>query len=296
MKMFAIALFAIASCSVVPTPSTLQEPPKSSELPPSKPAVARLVADVRTVQAESTFRVGVLIEMEPGWHIYWKNPGEAGLPTSIQINTPAGFEVGEIAWPTPKQFVQPGDIVGYGYEGQALFTAEIRAPKTLAPSSTVPITAEARWLCCERVCIPGKGSLSLDLTAGAQSKSGDVALFDTWSARVPVDLQAASEIATIRLDPPAIVPNQAEQMAIDIAWKHPVTDVAWFSVPGEALDVRNVAVESQSIRTRISFTVQKLEGVGTPPDSFESLVAFTDSRGDRRSLRVPVALGRGSRG
>jgi hypothetical protein len=81
-------------------------------------------------------------------------------------------------------------------------------------------------------------------------------------------------------------------MAIEVSWSAPVVDLEWFPAPGDAVEVSDVAVRSEATRSTIAFSVRVLEGVGAPPDSFESLVAFTDASGGRRALRVVVPLRR----
>ena len=78
-------------------------------------------------------RVGVLFDLEPGWHLYWRNPGESGLPTEIDWQH-ADAEIGRIAWPTPEVFLADGDErASYGYadrvllETPVLLTTDVRA-------------------------------------------------------------------------------------------------------------------------------------------------------------------------
>ena len=295
MKLCLTFLLAAASCGVVPIaePSTAPANDPAARSVSERPATARLVSDVRSLRPGDTFRVGVLLEMQPGWHIYWKNPGEAGLPTSVRFDAPAGIEIGPLEWPTPQQFAQPGDILGYGYEHDALFIATVRASSTLKPGSEVVISAEAGWLCCEKVCVPGKSALTLTLPIRDRTEPGDVALFESWVPKVPVDIREAASIAAVRisgdLKAPASDPTSFE---IDVSWKGRATNVEWFPAPGDAVDISDVAVRSESSRTRIAFEARVLDGVGAPPDSFESIVAFADAAGVRRALRVQVPLRR----
>jgi thiol:disulfide interchange protein DsbD len=232
--------------------------------------------------------------MKPGWHVYWRNPGEAGLPTEVRITAPAGFEVGELVWPIPKRFSQPGDILGYGYEGTVLLSTVIQAPASLRPGDRVAISADARWLCCEKVCIPGKSTMSLDLPVQASVEREGAALFDTWAKRAPVEAGAAGAPAKVvtrgRQESSAAT---GEVLSIDLSWASPVSDVDWFPVPGESLEVDEVNVSHTSDRSKISFRVTEFVGVGTPPESFESLVVFADAAGSQRGLRVRVPLRRG---
>ena len=73
--------------------------------------------------------------MRPGWHVYWRNPGDAGLPPEIAWTLPPGFTAGEIAWPTPERFVV-NDIGNYGYAGSVDLLVPITAdPKTVRPAA-----------------------------------------------------------------------------------------------------------------------------------------------------------------
>jgi len=85
---------------------------------------ARLVADT----PGSTFRLGVHFEIEDGWHIYWRNPGGAGLATAIEFDLPAGCVASPLQWPLPITFVQSEGIPGYGYEGSVVLAAEVSVP------------------------------------------------------------------------------------------------------------------------------------------------------------------------
>src|SRR2546421_9017143 len=92
---------------------------------------AELLADVKTVQAGTPFTVGVMLKIKPDWHIYWIYPGDAGLPTRVKFNLPDGFKTGELKFPLPVRFDQPGGIVGYGYRDEVMLTATITPPADL---------------------------------------------------------------------------------------------------------------------------------------------------------------------
>ncbi|MEZ4546676.1 MAG: protein-disulfide reductase DsbD family protein [Thermodesulfobacteriota bacterium] len=92
---------------------------------------ARLVADVTSITPGSAFNLGVLLNVSPGWHVYWKNSGDSGLPTSVQYTLPEGFRVGEPRWPVPVVFVGAGDVVDYGYEDSLFLYSNVTAPEGL---------------------------------------------------------------------------------------------------------------------------------------------------------------------
>ena len=155
------------------------------------PVAARLVPEAKGIVPGETLWVDLHLDIAPGWHTYWRNPGDAGLPTEIAWDVPAGFSAGEILWPAPERFVL-GTIGNYGYEGSTDLLVPIAAPAGLEGGSTVHLAANATWLACSEICIPGEAKLALDLpvgaTAGAAAPAGDpstAALFAAARDRLP---------------------------------------------------------------------------------------------------------------
>jgi len=102
-----------------------------------------------------TRRRGVLFQMDPGWHIYWSDPGQSGLPTELEWELDAA-SIGPIAWPPHQTFEEHlGDevLTTYGYEDRVLLAVEARG----VTGETAEVTAH--FLACQTECIPGKISL-----------------------------------------------------------------------------------------------------------------------------------------
>ena len=118
-----------------------------------------LVSEQAAIQPGRPFYVGLRMEPEPGWHTYWKNPGDAGLPLKIEWTLPPGFTAGPIEWPTPVRF-ETGPIVSYGYDREVLLAVPITPPERIAAKS-VTITGKFDWLECAEVCVPGSATLEL---------------------------------------------------------------------------------------------------------------------------------------
>ncbi len=127
---------------------------------------AELLAKTTAVVPGQPFTVGLLLKMVPHWHTYWKFPGDAGIPSEIKWKLPEGWKVGEIQWPIPLRLVEPGDIQIYGYHDEVLLMQEITPPASIADKS-VKLSAEADWLVCEKICIPG-GNDSVARFAGGK--------------------------------------------------------------------------------------------------------------------------------
>lgn len=151
-----------------------------------------LVADVGSIVPGGRFTVGVRMNMDRGWHTYWKNSGEAGLPTQVLWTLPAGFSAGEIQWPFPEKFNEKGEVVTYGYQGEVLLLVSMTAPPSLQRGATVNLKADVTWLECERICVPGKGSAELRLSVSADEPvKANRELFEKYRSQVPQPLLPA---------------------------------------------------------------------------------------------------------
>lgn len=145
---------------------------------------AKLLADVTTVVPGKTFTVGLLLRMVPNWHTYWKFPGDAGLPTEITWKLPDGWKTGEIQWPIPLKLDEPGGIQIYGYHDEVLLLQGITPPASLKDFQ-VQLAAEASWLVCEKICIPGSAKLKLDLPVAGQPAAANEELFLRYRRSLP---------------------------------------------------------------------------------------------------------------
>jgi thiol:disulfide interchange protein DsbD len=123
---------------------------------------AQLIADVESIKPGSRFSVAVVLTMEEGWHTYWKNPGDSGLPTTIEWNLPEGFLAGEIQWPYPQKFETAG-IVSFGYADRVFLLIDMQAPASLNPGTVVGLSASVSWLACKDECIPENSDLNIEL-------------------------------------------------------------------------------------------------------------------------------------
>ena len=139
-----------------------------------------------------TNRAALYFKLEPGWHIYWKNPGDAGEPPHIQWTLPAGITAGPMHFPAPKR-LPLGPLMDYGYEGEVLFPIDIDVAKTV-PLGPVVLQAHVDWLVCRERCIPGKAEMELRRTVvdrpntglhAAAPDSGIWEAFKAWPDSLP---------------------------------------------------------------------------------------------------------------
>jgi thiol:disulfide interchange protein len=136
---------------------------------------AELVAESTSWLAGAPNRVALRLEPEPGWHTYWRNPGDSGLPTTLSWTLPQGWSAGEIEWPFPSTH-RLGDLVNYGYDAQVLHLVTLAVPAGIEGEFTVK--ALAKWLVCSDICIPGQAELALTLPVAEVATADPI-----WSPR-----------------------------------------------------------------------------------------------------------------
>ncbi len=130
------------------------------------------------------FTVGVHFTIEPGWHIYWINPGDAGLTIDINWQLPDGYQVQELLHPVPVKFVESG-VVGFGYSREVMLLATVVPPKTVT-ENTPKITANINWLVCKETCLPGEGITSLNVSSlNANELTQGQKEIEKWQAKLP---------------------------------------------------------------------------------------------------------------
>ncbi len=155
-----------------------------------------LLLSATTARPGDTIWAGMDLKMEPGWHTYWKNPGEAGQATEIKWQLPPGLTAGEIQWPLPKK-LPPADITTYGYEDEVMLLVPLKIG-TNFPANTAPLDLKAKvsWLECKESCIPASAEVQAELAIGSGTKpSSDAALIQSWKSKVPQSLNDAGWFA-----------------------------------------------------------------------------------------------------
>jgi thiol:disulfide interchange protein DsbD len=147
---------------------------------------ARLVAETIATRPGDTVWLAVELAMKPGWHTYWRNPGDAGQATEIAWSLPAGYSAGQTRWPAPKQFVTEM-VTSYGYDDRVALLAPVAVPVSAKPGSTIAIAADVNWLVCENICVPGAARLGIDLKVAtdATADAANAAVFARARAGLP---------------------------------------------------------------------------------------------------------------
>jgi len=154
----------------------------------------QLVLPQSTLYPGGPNSAGLYFKLEPGWHVYWKNPGDSGEPPQMNWTLPEGITAGPLKFPAPKK-LPLGPLMDFGYENEVLFPFSFDVAKSARLGPAV-LDAKVSWLVCREVCIPGKTELGMrvQLTASAPASvttsSVDETLWKRGLELLPIPLPA----------------------------------------------------------------------------------------------------------
>jgi len=158
----------------------------------------QLVVPVADANRGNMRQVGLYFKLEPGWHIYWKNPGDAGEPPHIQWTLPVGIAAGPLQFPAPKR-LPLGPLMDYGYEGEVLYPIDIKVGNNIALGQA-KLHARVDWLVCRGSCIPEKTELETALnvtpftTSTRPGAPGDKEIWNTYAGKLPVAFTTGTKV------------------------------------------------------------------------------------------------------
>lgn len=208
----------IAACGMAITLVSLQPASGQKGSAPAKPKVkVQLLSSVEKVVAGQAFDVGLQFQLEEGWHIYWKNSGDSGMPPKVTWSPPPGFEIGDLQFPVPKRNVAPGDIVTNVLGGQPVLLARVTPPSSIDTDS-VTIRANLRFLICNKICIRESTAVELKLPIGPKSIPANETLFGRARRALP---KTSSKYVTVsgKSNPPNPAPGGKFELTIDVRIK-----------------------------------------------------------------------------
>lgn len=220
---------------------------------------AALAAESQTPKAGATVLLAIDMQPKPGWHGYWRNPGDAGVGISLNWTLPTGATLGPMRWPVPEKLVVAG-LMNHVFNGDHALLLPVAIPKGLAPGTRLPIRGEAQWLACtDKICVPERGTLSLDLTVGDGAVTPtDRARFDAWRAKLALPLGGQAlfqrDGARVRI----AVPLPASVSATDPWFFAETEDAIAYAAPQKTVRVGDRLIVETEAKGR---TFDRLAGV-----------------------------------
>lgn len=212
---------------------------------------ARLVSDRESVAPGDVVHLALHQDITPGWHTYWRNPGDSGEATRLELDLPEGWGVGDMIWPAPNSYPL-GPLTNYGYSNAVTLPVPITIPEG-TPEGRYQIEANATWLVCEDVCIPEDAQLSITLNVGPTllDLDGD-ALISEARAAAPVALTQGYEAGFAEAGEGLVLTLNASDLG------EPVRNLELFPVESGILDhagrqdiVSQIASDSAQVRVDV---------------------------------------------
>ena len=238
---------------------------------------AELVAEGAAVHGGQVM-LAIHFTPKPGWHGYWKNPGDAGYGMQLDWQLPAGWQAGEPLYPVPRQLLI-SDLMNHVYKGPYAVLIPVTVPQNAAPGQAVKISVAAQWLACtDVICVPETASLQAIVPAPGTPNDGR---FAGWRAAIPPQIDQSGTFEITR---------QFLRVAIPLP--------AALELPDPHLYVGNVDLVAYGAAQRFSRSGNALIAeiplalFGDAPSNIEGILAFEDGEGVRfAAIRGAVPSG-----
>jgi thiol:disulfide interchange protein DsbD len=214
-------------------------------------------------------KAGLYFKLEPGWHVYWKNPGDAGEPPHIKWTLPQGITIGPLQFPIPKR-LPLGPLMDFGYENEVLFPFAIRATSDLT-SGPVTLRAHVDWLVCRGSCIPEKTDLEIKRVVGGSAGGGnpeDAGIYVRLAKNIPQPTPPNLRIG--------FVPT-ATGFRLTVNTGHKETEASFFPADPDILS--NPAPQLVTPTPKgLTLDLKKDENLGSNPKHLAGLLQLSNGR------------------
>ena len=237
-------------------------------------ARATLLTEKNAAAPGTSFWVALKLELDPGWHTYWKNPGDSGLPGEIIWTLPAGVTAGPIEWPAPERTAY-GPLMNFGYHDTVVLPVKMSVAADAPPAANGVIEANANWLVCADVCIPDQGVMATPLSIAT----------DAPGVSTPSAVEIAAAIG--RIPKPASYQVAAShgadgwRIVANGGWAAAPATVEFF--PDEPGLIDNAAEQTATFRDgRITLAVKADTTMTAAPEKIDGLLVVTATAGGER--------------
>ena len=237
---------------------------------------ASLVSARAAARPGESFSAGLKLDLKDGWHVYWRNPGDAGLAPTLNWQLPAGWSAAPLLWPAPVRLEAP-PLTNFGYSGQVILPLTLSVPEDARPGSTARLRAKAEWLECRETCEPGSADLTLALSVQKTSSESeaDAAALASSLSQVPLS------------DPGAVAAAVRDGNAVRLRVKdrHPLAE--FFPAEPNVFETARSAVSVSPLETEI--TLKPAPGAQLP-----ALVEGVLVRQGYKPVQISVPVSAGS--
>ena len=263
-RMFAVSLCLLAALigSAAGQATAGQAVSRQASAPYAK---VDLIAADAAVTPGSDLWIGLRFQLDQGWHVYWRNPGDSGNPPVVRWQLPDGVRAGEIVWPAPER-IPTGTLVNYGYANGVVLPVPLTI-STSAAAGPLTVGLQVKWLVCQELCVAGQAQLELKLPLGVEEKAevaGWKRLIDQARAREPKPAPAAWKARAVAQKDDFVV-------TIDVGARE--TQGAFF--PLEVSQINDSAPQRVRAITRgLELTLRKSDQLRADPAELKGVLAL----------------------
>ncbi len=257
-------------------------PPAASEWAETEHGRVRLIAAVTAVGDDVVLPLGLEFQMKPGWHIYWRSPGDAGYPPRADWSASQNLQSAEVRWPAPHRF-SVLDMQTIGYADQVVLPVAARLQR---PGTPLTLHATVDYLTCADICVPYVAELALDLPVGAATPS----VFAHDIARA--DAQVPGDGGAHRLVVERVVHERGGDgpvLAVSVRAKEPFAspDVFAEAPPPLVFGAPRVTYANDGLSAVIRVAIGNADGLAQPLDGLPMTVTIVDGG---RAIEQAVTL------
>jgi DsbC/DsbD-like thiol-disulfide interchange protein len=256
--------FLTLCCLALATTAPAQPAPVSRRATGPYTAIELIAAEAAATPGADLW-IAVRFQLEPGWHIYWQNPGDSGTAPIFTWQLPAGVHAGDIEWPAPER-IPAGTLVNYGYEDGVVLPLPLRVQAS-ATAQPLVVGLQAKWLVCKEMCVGGQGRIELRLPLGA----ADRAAVPDWKRQI--------ELARARVPKPApaawkaSVVSQKDAFVLTIDAGARQTAGVFF--PLEVSQINDSAPQqARAIDRGLELTLQKSDQLSRDPQVLKGVIVL----------------------
>ena len=219
-------------------------------------------------------------EIRDGWHVFWINPGDAGLPLAMEWDLPDGFEVGDILHPVPEK-IPVGPLASFAHLGEPVFLVPVKAPRDVNIADVIDVSIRASWQACEDICVPEQGAFSFSMpvveAAAVNGQNRDV--FQRARAALPGKIAQK-----------ALLSKEGDLYALKLNWNEESAPADAFFFPEQEGLTEPAADQTVTLKNG-ELTILMTPGYASPRkgDEVAGLLAFRAAAGSRAGFELSAA-------
>ncbi len=241
-----------------------------------------IIAETDGIAPGATTWFAVRQHVRENWHVFWVNPGDAGIPLSLQWTLPEGFETGLPLHPAP-EYIPVGPLASYAHEGTPVFLVPVTAPTHLTTGTTINVVIDAAWQVCEEICIPEEAQFSFPLSVvdEMQNRSDVSGIFADARSALPPKHHGDAAFSRIASDQFSLVIEPWREETPQGVFFFPVLD--GLTTPAGK---QSASLEDEALT--ILMEPGWVDNVAAP--TIDGVVTFRDTDGQHRSLSIVAQI------